>query len=83
MADLALSPRLFQSQQNQFPIKMTRSWEDMFAFQTYKSHFFPPSSMTTLQLEKLEITAVFLVAFRAELLPTASGRALSQTYRCN
>lgn len=42
MADLALSPRLFQSQQNQFPIKMTRSWEDMFAFQTYKSHFFSP-----------------------------------------
>lgn len=82
MADLALSPGLFQSQQNQFPIKMTRSWEDMFTFQTYKFHLFSLSHDNS-SAGNAESSAVFSLALCTELLPTVGRRAVSQTYRCN
>lgn len=82
MADLALSPGLFQSQQNQFPIKMTRSWEDMFTFQTYKFHLFSLSHDNS-SAGNAESSAGFPLALCTGLLPTVGLRALSQTYRCN
>ena len=82
MADLALSPRLFQSQQNQFPIKMARSWEDMFAFQTYKFQLFSLLHDNSSAGDG-ENAVDFFLAPCIEQLPTVSGKALSQTYQCN